>query len=207
MTSAQLQNNTTSGLAQNYGNLAAEYGRADTDQRHVFSMSANWDINYYQGSNSVVRHLANGWVIAPIIKLRSGLPFTVANGNVDANLDGNTNDRARLVGDPSIADPTAAMWFNTAAFAQNKVVTGQPVDGNSPRNFLDGPGYKDVDLAISRDLQLQSGVRLTFRVEATNAFNLVSLGLPGASVNSATFGVIRTANAMRKVQLGVRLTF
>ena len=48
MTSAQLQNNTTQGLAQNYSNLAEEYGRADTDQRHVFNLSANWDIDYYR---------------------------------------------------------------------------------------------------------------------------------------------------------------
>jgi hypothetical protein len=207
MTSVELQNNTTNGLAQNFGRLGDEYGRADTDQRHVFSMSVNWDIDYYRGSNAIVRGLANGWTIAPIIKLRSGLPFTVTNGNVDANLDGNTSDRAQLVGDPSLSNPTASMWFNTAAFVQNKVVTGQPVDGNSPRNFLDGPAYKDVDLAISRDFRLQNGTKLTFRVEATNALNLVSLNLPGTSVGSATFGVIRTANAMRRVQLGVRYTF
>ncbi len=48
MTSAQLQNNTTQGLAQNYSNLAEDYGRADTDQRHVFNLSANWDIDYYR---------------------------------------------------------------------------------------------------------------------------------------------------------------
>lgn len=207
MTSVELQNNTTQGLAQNYSNLAGEYGRADTDQRHVFSMSLIWDVNYYHGSNALAGHLANGWTIAPIIKLRSGLPFTVTNGNVDANLDGNTNDRAQLVGDPSLADPTAAMWFNTAAFAQNKAITGHPVDGSSPRNFLTGPVYKDVDLAVSRDFQLPHGARLTFRVEATNALNLVSLGLPGNSVGSTTFGVIRTADPMRKVQLGLRLRF
>jgi len=43
-------------------------------------------------------------------------------------------------------------------------------------------------------------------------FNMVSLGLPGnavpaAGTTSATFGVIRTANPMRKVQFGLRLTF
>ena len=141
MSSVQLQNNTTQGLAQNYSKLAEDHGRADTDQRHVFSMSMNWEIDYYRGGNAVVRHILNGWSISPIIKLRSGLPFTITNGNVDANLDGNTNDRAQLVGDPHIDNPTAAQWFNTAAFVQNRVVTGVATDGNSPRNLLDGPGY------------------------------------------------------------------
>ena len=210
MTSVELQNNTTQGLAQDFSRLADEYGRADTDQRHVFSINLNWELEYYRGSNGVLRALLNGWAVSPIIKIRSGLPFTVTNGNVDANLDGQTNDRAMQVGDPNIDNPTAAQWFNTAAFVQNKSVTGVAVDGNTPRNSLDGPGYHVIDLAVSRDFRIKS-VKLTFRAEATNAFNIVNLGQPGASVpsgaTSTTFGVIRTANAMRRVQLGVRLTF
>jgi hypothetical protein len=212
MSSAELQNNTTQGLAQNYGKLGEEFGRADTDQRHVFNLSLNWEIEYYQGRSAVARHVLNGWSVSPIIKLRSGLPFTVTNGNVDANLDGNTNDRAQLIGDPTISNPSAAQWFNTAAFTQNKAVTGVATDGNSARNLLEGPAYHSVDLALSRDFRLQNGVRITFRAEATNAFNMVSLGQPGAVVpaagsTSATFGVIRTANPMRRLQLGARLTF
>ena len=99
MGSVQLHNNTTAGGAQNYSKLDLDYGRADTDQRHVFSMSVNWTIDYYRGSNGALKHILNGWSLAPIIKLRSGLPFTITNGNVDANLDGNTNDRAQLTGE------------------------------------------------------------------------------------------------------------
>jgi hypothetical protein len=213
MTSVQLQNNTTQGLAQNYSNLAEDYGRADTDQRHVFNLSANWDIDYYRGGNAVVSHVVNGWSLSPIIKLRSGLPFTVTNNNVDANLDGVTaSDRAQLIGDPALSDRSATMWFNTAAFTQNRSVTGVATDGNSARNLLDGPAYHSVDLALSRDFHLQGRVRLNVRAEGTNVFNMVSLGQPGnavpaAGTTSATFGVIRTANPMRKMQFGVRLTF
>jgi outer membrane receptor protein involved in Fe transport len=213
MTSVQLQNNTTQGLAQNYSNLSEDYGRADTDQRHVFNLSANWDIDYYRGGNTVVRNVVNGWSLSPIIKLRSGLPFTVTNNNVDANLDGVTaSDRAQLIGDPSLSDPSATMWFNTAAFTQNRAVTGVATDGNSARNLLDGPWYHSVDLALSRDFQLQGRVRLTVRAEGTNVFNMVSLGQPGnavpaAGTTSATFGVIRTASPMRRMQFGLRLTF
>ena len=178
-TSVELQNNTTQGLAQNYSQLGEDRGRADTDQRHVFSMSVNWEIEYYGGDSAVLRHILNGWTVAPIVKLRSGLPFTITNGGVDANLDGNTNDRAELVGDPHLDNPSAAQWFNTAAFVQNKVVTGV--------------------------------ARLTLRAEGTNIFNTVNLGQPGSAVpsgaTSTTFGVIRTANAMRRMQLGLRLSF
>ena len=144
---------------------------------------------------------------------RSGLPFSITNGNVDANLDGQTNDRAQLVPgvDPHIDNPTPALWFNPAAFVQNKVVTGVAVEGNSPRNILDGPGFKVVDLALSRDFRLPGKTKLTFRAEGTNVLNIVNYGQPGNSVpsgaTSTTFGVIRTAGAMRRLQLGVRLTF
>ncbi|MBV8858001.1 MAG: carboxypeptidase regulatory-like domain-containing protein [Acidobacteria bacterium] len=208
--SAQLQNNTTQGGAENFSKLFLDKGRADTDQRHVFAMSMNYQPDYFK-RGSVAAMFFNGWSIAPILKLRSGLPFTVTNGNVDANLDGNTNDRAQLIGDPHINNPTAQMWFNTAAFVQNKVVTGVAVDGNAPRNLLDGPGYRNVDLAISRDFRLGERFKLRFRGEATNVFNMVSLGQPGASVpsgaTSATFGVITSASPMRKLQFGVRLSF
>lgn len=209
--SVQLHNNTTQGLAQNYGKLELDEGRADTDQRHVFSMSLNYQPDYFKSSNAILRSILNGWSISPIIKLRSGLPFTITNGNVDANLDGQTNDRAQLIGDPHIANPTAEQWFNTAAFVQNKVVTGVATDGNSPRNLLDGPGFRVVDLAISRDFNLSERFRLRFRGEATNVFNMVNLGQPGAAVpsgaTSTTFGVITSANSMRKMQFGLRLTF
>ncbi|MFN2578214.1 MAG: carboxypeptidase regulatory-like domain-containing protein [Pyrinomonadaceae bacterium] len=209
--SVQLQNSTTQGGAQNFSNLAEDRGRADTDQRHVFSMSFNYQLDYYKGSNGALRHLANGWSISPIIKMRSGLPFTVTNGNVDANLDGNTSDRAQLVGNPRIGHPTAAQWFNTFAFAQNKVVTGVATDGTSTRNLLDAPGYWVVDLALSRDFRLSERFRLRFRAEGTNVFNHVNLGQPGSSVpsgtTSATFGVITSAAPMRKLQFGLRLSF
>ncbi len=121
-------------------------------------------------------------------------------------------DRAQLIGDPHLDNPTAAIWFNTAAFAQNLVVTGVATDGNSARNFLYGPGYRVVDLALTRDIRLGERYKISIRAEGTNVFNLVNLGQPGNSVpaagsTSATFGVITSASAMRRLQFGARFTF
>jgi hypothetical protein len=212
LSSVQLHNNTTQGLAQNYSKLFLDKGRADTDQRHVFSMSMNFQPDYYSGPNRVIRAILNGWSISPIIKMRSGRPFTVTNGNVDANLDGVATDRARLIGDPHIANPSASRWFNTAAFAQNTIVTGVVTDGNSPRNFLDGPGYKAVDLGLSRDFRFGERIKVRLRAEGTNIFNNVNLDQPNASTpanpaTSLTFGRISGAGAMRRLQFGFRLTF
>jgi hypothetical protein len=212
LSSVELHNNTTQGLAQNYTRLNLENGRADTDQRHVFSMSMNFQPEFYKGDNKILKGIINGWSVSPIVKYRSGRPFTVTNGNVDANLDGQTNDRAQLIGDPSLPNPYPDMWFNINAFVRNNAVTGVITEGNSPRNFLSGPHYRTLDLAVSRDFRYMERFKIQFRAEGTNIFNMANYDLPNstAPANPAApgnFGRITSAGPMRKLQFGARLTF
>ena len=80
-------------------------------------------------------------------------------------------------------------------------------DGNSGRNILDGPGMRNIDLALFRDFSIRESIRLQVRAEMTNAFNLVNLNNPNAALNSPAVGTIRSARDMRETQLGLRLTF
>jgi hypothetical protein len=81
-------------------------------------------------------------------------------------------------------------------------------DGNTPRDFLRGPGFRGFDLAILRDVSIREGLTLQIRGEATNAFNLVSLNNPsGTTLSSSSFGQITSAASPRIIQLGARLTF
>jgi hypothetical protein len=163
----------------------------------------------------------NGWSISPVVTLYSGLPVNIVTG-VNENADSYGNNRPDLVAgvspklDPHrcrlCAGGTAAAWFNTAAFVKNGAgVTGGigpgGADGNTPRLYLRGPGYRDVDLAILRDIHLNRGFVFQIRGEAINAFNLVSLSAPTANMNSATNGAITTAATPRVMQVGARLTF
>ena len=206
--SAQLQNNTTNGGAQDMNNLADERARSDFDRRHNSVTSLIWQPDYYSGGNRLLRGALNGWMLSAIVYFRSGLPFTVTSGR-DNNLDGNNNDRANLTGNP-LLDPHRSrsavtnMWFNTGAF------TGTPMgaDGTAGRNIVDGPGLHNVDLGIFRNFKIVERTQLQFRAELTNAFNLVNLSNPTANLNSTNlFGTIRTAGEMRQVQMGLRLLF
>lgn len=200
------QSDTTDSV-QNFNNIRAERGRADSDRRHNFVMSGIWRVNYFKDRHPLARALVDGWSLSAIVSLRSGRPLTITNGS-DANLDGNNNDRANLVGDP-VLDPNrprsevVERWFNTAAFAAVPVGT----DGTAGRNIIDGPGLKNVDLGIFRDFSFTERFKLQFRAEATNALNIVNLNNPVTGRNSAQFGQIRDARTMREIQLGLRLTF
>ncbi|HEY9137634.1 MAG TPA: hypothetical protein VIM67_05130, partial [Terriglobus sp.] len=205
--SVDLGSTTSFSGAQDYYNLRAERARASDDLRNMASVSVVWQPTVYSGDHRVVRATLNGWQISTIAKFRSGTPYTVLNG-VDANLDGSsTYDRAQLVGNYNLANRSVNQWFNTAAFAQNPAVTGAAVDGNSSRNMMTGPFYKDVDLSLMRQFHVFRESNLQVRADGTNAFNLTSYSTPGATVGSATFGKITSAASTRVLQLGAKLIF
>jgi hypothetical protein len=193
---------------QNSTRLADERGRTSADRTHTFTLSGVWKVDYFRGSTSLGSRLAQDWTLSAIVTLQTGTPLTIGAGQ-DRNLDGLTNDRADLVGNPELdhGRPRAELierWFNVDAFANPALGT----NGSSRRNILDGPGYRNVDLGIFRDVHLKGRSTFQFRVEATNVFNLVNLGNPGVNLAApATFGKIRSARNMRQVQLGARVSF
>jgi hypothetical protein len=62
-------------------------------------------------------------------------------------------------------------------------------------------------MALERDFVLPKGMGFAFRAEATNAFNMVSLNNPTASLSSGNFGKVTGAAPMRIFQFGGRITF
>jgi hypothetical protein len=194
---------------QNFNDIQADRGRTSNDRRHQFKASLVWTTNYFSGGSRLARAILDGWTVSGIIKLRSGRPLTITAGR-DANGDGTNNDRADLVpGANPTLDPdrpreeVIVRWFNTGAFAEPANLT----DGNSPRNFIDGPGSKVIDIGIYRDFPLGGGRKLQLRMEATNAFNFVNLDDPTTNVRSGGFGEIDEAGPMRRIQLGARFSF
>jgi hypothetical protein len=189
-------------------NLAAERGRNSNDRTHSLVLSGVFKVDYLRTSTSPLRFFARDWTVSAIATFQTGTPLTIGAGT-DRNFDGLTNDRADLVGNPELdhsrpIEQVIEGWFNVAAFAVPAVGT----DGNSGRNIIDGPGIRNVDLGIFRDVPLKGRSMFQFRIEATNVFNIVNLNNPGTSLNApATFGKIRSARNMRQIQLGGRVSF
>ena len=193
---------------QNSNDLTGEHARTSADRTHTFTLSGIWTPEYFNDSAPLTRALLSHWTVSAIVTLQSGTPLTITAGQ-DRNFDGNTNDRADLLGDPKLdsgrpREELIEMWFDAAAF-------GLPVigaDGSAPRSVVDGPGIRNVDLGIFRDVPLGGRSSLQFRLEATNVFNMVNLMNPGTNFGAtALFGKIRAARDMRRIQLGARLSF
>ena len=82
-------------------------------------------------------------------------------------------------------------------------------DGNVGRDSLIGPGLKDMDAALLRNINFEQGIAFQFRAEVTNVMNWVSLSNPSAgNITSGSQGTITSAaGTQRVIQLGGRLTF
>jgi Carboxypeptidase regulatory-like domain len=221
-------NSSAIGLAtaQNFSALNEERGPSDQDRRNMVGIAGIWKINYYNGSSLLSKVLLNGYTISTIANFNSGQPVNITTG-ADNNKDTYNNDRPNLV--PGVNPflnakrdrfAAAQAWFNTAAFSANclapsaggacTTTTGigpGGADGSTPRDFLRAPGYRDVDLGLSRDFNFERGVALQLRADATNAFNLVSLNAPTASLSSANNGKITAAASSRLIQVGARISF
>jgi hypothetical protein len=147
-----------------------------------------------------------GWQFNGIVTLSSGTPFTISSGR-DAALNFNTT-RANVIGDPNLPSdrPQADLiqrYYNPDAFA----IPANGTLGNSPRNFLIGPGSKNVDLSLFRTFMGRQRFGVQARLEAFNAFNFVNFGNPRSNIGVANPGRIETAGDPRILQVGLRTTF
>ena len=138
-----------------------------------------------------------------MFQARSGSPLTPSTtGNL--SLTGLGNQRPMVVGDPDLDDRTIERWFNTAAFAPNT----PGVWGDTPRGFLIGPAYWNIDLALSRVLRMPNEHRIEVRMEAFNLTNRVHLGNPNTTLGSADFGRITGTSAdARVMQFALKYVF
>jgi hypothetical protein len=190
---------------QDSGNPGAERSRSSFDIRHRLSVALSYELPL---SANV---WLDGWQLHAIATLESGRPFTVAvHPDIDvsntgrANLGFGHNDRPNLVGNPTLppGERNAAQWFNTGAFTMPPFGTF----GNAGRNSVEGPDYRNVNLAVVKLVQA-GPVRLQVRLETFNLFNRVNLNLPDPFLGSSTFGQVLSAGAPRRIQLGIRATF
>jgi hypothetical protein len=213
------------GSLQNSYDLADSESVSDFDTRHRFSLNGTYELPFHGN------RLVDGWQVVGVVQLQSGNPLNVIT-NINT-FTGVTSLRPDLVGDPSIVgSPT--QWFNNtvcdpriaapaAGSCSASSVFALPVSpsgvfhfGNLPRNAILGPGFKDVDLSIIKNLKLVADSRVQLRLEVFNLFNTANFGQPGrnAIVGSTVFGVVTNtrfptgdSGSARQIQFAAKFVF
>ena len=186
--------------------LERDYSTGDIP--HVLAASAVWDVPYGAGrahqAHSLIGVLVNDWTIACVMTLQSGMPIAVTQATNTNAFAGFGTQRPNLVGNPVLPSDERSpnRWFDTTAF----VVAPQFTLGSSSRNPVRGPGYRNVDLAVTRRLPLRSQT-IEVRAEIFNATDTPAFGAPNGVLGSAAFGTITTAGDPRVVQLAVKYLF
>ena len=200
-------------------------GRSDFNREDRFVLSGVYSLPKHKYGSSFANGLLNNWQIASIIVVQSGLPFTIVNSN-DTSIISRANYNRAYSGPiyttGSMSSRTNA-YFNMAAFATSclnlacSAATGTVTNptfessapfGNTVRNFLTGPGQKNVDISFIKLIPIGEKVRGEFRTELFNAFNFVNYANPNNNIIGANFGrIVRASTGPRVIQLAFKLSF
>ena len=175
-------------------------GYCDQDRRHLATLTTGYETP--ELANAAMRIALSHWRLSGILTAQSGSRLNVLSG-VDNAFNGIGNQRPNQVSDDFYGG-TLTNYLNRAAFAQPAAGTF----GDLPRNAVVGPSYWNVNLALSRLLNVAASQRLELRLEAFNLFNHFNWGTPQVNFNSGQFGRITTqAGDPRIIQFGIKYDF
>jgi hypothetical protein len=152
-----------------------------------------------------------GWRLSSFVTLMSGLPLYFTDSGTSLKSPGNTQT-------PDLVAPVHILhgigpgnpWFTTSSFAPPAASTF----GNVGRNYLSGPGFFNLDAALSKSIRFTERYNLDLRLEAFGATNTPQFffasnggSASGLTRNSSSFGQITSASGGRVLQLGAKLNF
>lgn len=187
-------------LPQDSRNLAAERALSDLHVEHQATLTGIYEVPYrpawFPGNGT--------WQVEISAVAQSGSPLSAVLGNDVAGTGSPLVNRPDLVGDPHVEDPEPERFFNTEAFA----IPDSGQFGSSPRNVIIGPGYSNVDLAVSYQFALRDGLAARFRTDFFNALNHPNFIPPPPTQNfadSPEFGALFVARSPRIIQFGVQV--
>jgi outer membrane receptor protein involved in Fe transport len=187
---------TTGNVPFNVFDLGAERGRSRFDRRHKFVISGVYAPRL-KADSKFVSTLIDGWSIAPVFQLYTGLPY---DAFVSGSLSGGT-----------------AGGLNGAGSSSNRIPLAE-------RNAFSAPGVRNVDLRLSKRFYIKENMNFEFLGEAFNLFNRTQVtgvtttlyNLSGSNLalpppTQAQFGSISEAGGTlyreRQIQLGLRFQF
>jgi hypothetical protein len=225
-------------------NLSLNYGRSDYNVGKAFKLYGLWQPVFFHGSNSWMEKILGGWSLSGILNWHSGFPWTpvvsVQGGSLYCGQCGYTqllpaaylggagtstsNDQFKT---GSNYPNGGAAYFSTPTYTAYDCPTcygnALPQSPGVHRNWLNGPGYRDVDMTLAKAFGLPNmpvlgeGAKIEFRVDAYNVFNNLNFknSCPCDIVNNIgtpenpnlSFGRATSALGARVVTMSARFSF
>jgi hypothetical protein len=190
-------------LPQNAYDLAQEKASSSFDHRHRVVVSFIYQFPLAKDSPTWLHALFGHWQAGGNFTSQSGAPFTVNISSDQANVGAGPAQRPNVSSNPNDGPKTPQQWLNTSVFSLPALYTF----GNAPRNAVIGPGLREFDLSLQKDISLTDAAKLQFRTEAYNLFNHPNFNIPNRTALTANFGRISSAQDSRQLQLAVKLSF
>jgi hypothetical protein len=227
-------------------NWKANFGRSDFNREQRLVVSGVYEFPKRSYESGFARAILNNWQIAGVAVFQTGLPFSIidnpgnavigranfrpgfsevyTSGDVSSRLNGYFNVQAFVPGCPIGAVVTVAggnNGFACTGTANVGAVNNPFFDpshpfGNTPRNFLTGPGQKNVDISFIKLVPFSENFRGELRLELFNAFNWVNYANPVSNISlfnplnpsASSFGkIISASTGPRVIQLGFKVNF
>ena len=193
-------------IAQNWLDLSAERGLSNFDQRHTVNAS----LQYTTGMGVAGGTLLTGWrgtvlkdwtfVVEPTAS--TGTPLTPIYMATVTGTGVTGTIRPEYTGAQLYID-TGGRHLNPAAY------TAPPAGewGDAGRNSITGPAQFSLDASMARTFRVTDRWNADLRFDSTNALNRVTYPSWSTNVTSSQFGLPLSANAMRAMQVTLRLRF
>jgi Carboxypeptidase regulatory-like domain/TonB-dependent Receptor Plug Domain len=190
-------------------------GNSDFDLRHSAVLSWSLQLPFGQGkrvltnAHGLLQAAVGGWQLNSIDTFQTGSPFTPVMATSLLNA-GSAAQWPNRIGPGTLSNRGVKEWFNVADF----VSPGTYVFGNSGRNILFGPGTKQFDASLFKNLAFsKDGSRyIQLRAETFNIFNTPQFNNPSNTIGVASAGTITSAGqpllfqrTSREIQLAAKL--
>jgi hypothetical protein len=174
---------------------ANNYGNADYDIRNNFNGDFVYQPSVHTG-HKYMDSLLGGWQIAGKIFWRSGLPFSVSDGNSAFG-----NGGGAIFGTPLTSKglqtscgeaATTTPCLNAAGFVDASAASFNNFTAWSPqnRNTFRGPHLFNMDANLFRTFTIAERLKFAVGLQAFNVLNHPNFGQPDATLGDSTFGQI-----------------
>jgi len=200
-----------------YYDPLASYGNSSQDLRENFSSSILYMVPIGRGKKFMgnvsrpVDWLVGGWQSSVIGIVDSGTPVDLETGQY---APGNRPD---LVKPLTYSKSILGHWFDTSAFAGDIPTVHSAACnctvytrlGTLGRNQVFGPGYREVNLSLQKNLHISDNYTLELHGDAFNLLNSAEFTNPNANLTGSNFGQIEGTEVYsnREIQLAARFTF